>query len=146
MHACCAGGADGPIILPVVFRRVINGTVAAALALTTLAVAGQSLVGLDDCYSRLDVEARVPGCCHHADVDTVEDVHHRCCLTPFVADLDDSSTTASTPDVPAAALSTAAQPVLRRLAALSPNSRGFHPVVERPPDRAPPIGTIVLVI
>ncbi len=127
-------------------RRVIHGTAAAALALTTLAVAGQTLVGLDDCYSRLEVEARVPGCCHHADVDTVEDVHHRCCLTPFVADLDDSSTTTSTPDVPAAALSTTAQPPLPRLASLSLSSLGFYPVVERPPDRAPPIGTIVLVI
>jgi hypothetical protein len=112
----------------------------------TLAVSGQTLVGLDECYSRLEVSPRIPGCCAHEEAPTVEDVHRSCCRMPFVTDGELSSTTASNPDVARAALAVVHAPIGQLRDSLGPDPRGFRPIVERPPDRAPPTRTTVLLI
>jgi hypothetical protein len=120
---------------------------ATSVALTTLLVAGQSLVGLDDCYSHLEVAPAIPGCCaHEEEAPAVEDVHQSCCKTPFIADQGLSSTTTSTPDIGSASLSLTAAVVDGFLASLGPHPSGFRPILERPPDRAPPTSVTVLLI
>lgn len=116
------------------------------MTLTTLMVAGQTLVGLDDCYSRLEVDARVPGCCAHDEVPSVEDVHRSCCQSPFLADQTSSSTTTPTPDIAAAALAIVAAPAAELLEGARSDTRGFRSIVERPPDRSPPTSHTVFLI
>ncbi len=125
---------------------LLRGSAATLVALMTLAVSGQTLVGLDDCYSRLEVTPRIPGCCDHDEVPTIEDVHRSCCRMPFVADESPSSTTASTPEIPGAELAALFAPVDALRRSLSADPRGFRPIIERPPDRAPPTRTTILLI
>ncbi len=130
----------------VVLRAILRGSVAALLSLMTLAVSGQTLVGLDECYSRLEVAPPIPGCCAHDEAPAVERVHHSCCQRPFVADSSPSSTTASTPEIGGPPLAILHAPLGALHGSQGPDPRGFRPIVERPPDRAPPTRTIVLVI
>jgi hypothetical protein len=109
-------------------------------------VAGQTLVGLDACYSRLEVEPRIPGCCAHDEVPSVEDPHRSCCRLPFVRDQGLSSTTSSTPDVASAAPTIVGAILAALPRALGADPRGFRPIVERPPDRTPPNDVTVLLI
>jgi len=125
---------------------MLRGSAATLVALATFLVAGQSLVGLDECYSRLEVDPHIPGCCDHDEAPSVEDVHRSCCRSPFVAELASSSTTASTPDVGTAELAVSAAPVASWRESLSADPRGFRPAIERPPDRSPPTTNTVLLI